>query len=231
MIVQIPRTILLIVSTSLALVALALSALAMEPDTSDLVVEESNLGTPPAILSRPALMLPGIADIAHVEGKVRIRVLVGKDGKPIKTHIVHRVPEFAFIFDDEARLFAMNIQFSPALDSGGNAVNAWVTIPLDFQLDDFEPPVTLETGVSEYPERAKALGIEGWVGVAVVVDDMGFVSKDVNPVIIAREFPEETIFDHAAIDAARKSRFTPGRSKLGNEKSWAFVKITFTIPE
>ena len=225
--------------TRLAVVAILCTALsfsrtalgATADSTQVVLAETSTLAKAPVILTRPMLMLPGIAGVAHVEGKVQIRVLVGRNGKPIKTQITKREPEFAFIFDEEARTFAMNIEFSPALDSSGNAVNAWVSIPLHIQLDDIEPAVELEVGEPQYPEEALALGIEGCVGLALVVDEMGFVAKDIKPVIIAREFPEETVFDNAAIDAACRSRFTPGKGKLGNQRSWAFVKIVFHIAE
>lgn len=193
--------------------------------------EAQTLKRDPVITSKPALLMPGAAQIAGVEGKVTVRAFVNTDGRVVKTEIVERDPEFAYVFDEEARAYAMNCLFTPATDSAGNARSAWVLIPLNFVLEEFDPPVLLEVGMPEYPEEAKRLGIEGWVGLAVVVDEMGFVPRSVPPVILARQHPNVTLFDRAAIDAARRSRFTPGKGKSGPQRGWAFVKITFTIPE
>lgn len=199
--------------------------------TADSVSGQQGLAQNPVMTSNLTLQMPGVAQIAGVEGKVTIRALVGTEGKVLKTEIISREPEFAYVFDDEARSYAMNSTFTPATDSAGNPRRAWVVMPLQFLLEDFEPPVLVELGTPEYPDEAKRLGIEGWVGLAVVVDEMGFVPRSVAPVILARQHPNVTVFDRAAIDAARRSRFTPGQGKSGAQRGWAFVKISFTIPE
>lgn len=57
----------------------------------------------------------------------------------------------------------------------------------------------------EYPEMARAAGIEGKVVVSVVVDTLGNVSR-------AEVYATSgnTLLDHAAIEAASKCGFTPG---------------------
>jgi hypothetical protein len=39
------------------------------------------------------------------------------------------------------------------------------------------------------------------------------------------------LFDKSAIDAARRSRFSPAQGKDGKQKAWAYVKIEFRIPD
>ncbi len=199
--------------------------------TADSIEGQQRLTKDPVMTSNLSLQMPGAAQVAGVEGKVTVRALVSTEGKVLKTEIVSRDPEFAYVFDEEARSYAMNSTFTPATDSAGNPKSAWVVMPLNFMLDDFDPPVLKELGNPDYPEEAKRLGIEGWVGLAVVVDEMGFVPRNVPPVILARQHPNVTVFDQAAIDAARRSRFTPGKGKSGPQRGWAFVKISFTIPE
>lgn len=184
----------------------------------------------PAIISRPILTYPGEARTAGIEGTIYVRGLVGTDGKVIKTEIAKREPELAFVFDEEARRYVMHVTFSPAQDSSSQPVEAWVVLPVQFSIPDFEPAALLEVAKPEYPAKAIELGMESWIGLAVQLDEMGFVIGDVKPVILARGHPEVTIFDRQAIDAARRSRFAPARGKDGPQRAWAFVKIDFHLP-
>lgn len=185
----------------------------------------------PSILTKPILNYPGDARVAGIEGTTTVRALVGADGIVIKTEIVQREPELAYAFDEEARRYAMRLTFAPATDSMGTPISAWVSVPVTFSIPDFEPAALVEAATPEYPDDARELGIEGWVGLAVQVDDMGFVIRDAKPIVIAREHPELTLFDKKAIDAARRSRFSPAHGKDGRQRSWAYVKIEFRIPD
>jgi TonB family protein len=183
----------------------------------------------PTILTKPMLHYPGEAQVAGIEGTITLRALVGSNGIVVKTEILERDPELAYVFDEEARRYVMGLTFSPATDSSGKPIKRWVSIPVHFSIPEFEPAVLIESPTPEYPAHAKELGMEGWVGVAVQVDEMGYVVHDPKPIIIAREHENMTLFDNSAIDAARSSRFTPAHGKDGKQKSWAYVKIEFRI--
>ncbi|MBI5324255.1 MAG: energy transducer TonB [Ignavibacteriae bacterium] len=67
---------------------------------------------------------------AGVEGKVIVRVLVGKDGKPVKSIIEFSDNE---LLNESAAKAVMNSIFNPARQNG-NPVALWVSIPINFRL-------------------------------------------------------------------------------------------------
>jgi TonB family protein len=193
--------------------------------------QEPQANNRPSILTKPILNYPSEARVAGIEGTINVRARVGADGIVVKTEIAQRDPELAFVFDEEARRYVMRLTFTPASDSNGAPTSAWVSLPVHFSIPDFEPAALVEAATPELPDDAKELGIEGWVGLAVQVDDMGFVIRDPKPIIIAREHSNLTLFDKSAIDAARRSKFSPAHGKDGKQRAWAYVKIEFRIPD
>ena len=73
---------------------------------------------------------PEIAKRAGIEGKVVVRVLVGKDGKPVKTRIESSDSEY---LEKAAVKAIMSSIFTPAIQ-GNKAIAEWISIPVNFKL-------------------------------------------------------------------------------------------------
>ncbi|MEW5980260.1 MAG: energy transducer TonB [Acidobacteriota bacterium] len=184
----------------------------------------------PTMTFKPDLAFPKEAEEASLTAKLWVKVLIGRDGVPGKTEILKRDPEMAFMFDDAARRWAMQCRYSPAKDSVGNPVEVWVSIPINFKMQDFQPPKLIQLAAPEYPEEARSLGMEGWVGIAVFVDEMGN-ALNAKSVIVAREPPYYKLFDDAAKAAAKKSEYSAAIYKNKPTNGWCFVKVVFAFPE
>lgn len=102
-----------------------------EPDPDEFVaVEKEPVVDLKDIQSRA--VYPEIAKRAGVEGKVTLRVLVGKDGKPKKAEVLQSDNEW---FNESAVKAVMHPKtiFTPAIQNG-QALAVWVTIPVAFKL-------------------------------------------------------------------------------------------------
>lgn len=107
-------------------------------------VEQANRGTassqgavmPPewraAYLDNPTPEYPARARRLGHEGEVRLQVLVGADGHPGEIRLAR--PSGSELLDRAALAAVRGWRFRPALSSG-EAVTAWVEIPLHFRLD------------------------------------------------------------------------------------------------
>jgi len=84
----------------------------------------------PKVIKSAKLSYPEIARKAGLEGKVWVKIWVGKDGKPKKAVIQKSASE---IFDQAAVEAAMQMVFTPAMMQNG-PVDVWVSIPFDFKL-------------------------------------------------------------------------------------------------
>lgn len=84
----------------------------------------------PKVIKQAKLAYPEIARKAGLEGKVWVKIWVGKDGKPKKAVIQKSASE---IFDEAAKEAAMQMVFTPAMMQNG-PVDVWVSIPFDFKL-------------------------------------------------------------------------------------------------
>ncbi|MCS7152636.1 MAG: TonB family protein [Bacteroidia bacterium] len=73
---------------------------------------------------------PPLAKEAGIQGKVIVRVLVGKTGKYEK-HVVLKSPHKLLTEAVEKEL--PNLEFTPGIQAG-RPIKVWVTIPFDFQL-------------------------------------------------------------------------------------------------
>jgi TonB family protein len=100
-----------------------------EPDAYEFIAVEKEPYIDLAELQKK-IEYPEMAKRANVEGKVTIRVLVGKDGKPIKTLIEQSDNE---LLNDAARKAVLKSIFTPAIQNG-HAITCWVSIPISFRL-------------------------------------------------------------------------------------------------
>ncbi len=73
---------------------------------------------------------PPLAKEAGIQGKVIVRVLVGKDGKYVK-HVVLKSPHK--ILTEAVEKEIPSLEFTPGIQAG-KPIKVWVTIPFDFRL-------------------------------------------------------------------------------------------------
>ncbi len=85
---------------------------------------------PPQIIKRVLPVYPEMALRAGLEGKVWVKVLVDKEGKPRKAIVIKSTTE---IFNDVAVDAAMQFLFTPAVMNGG-PVKVWLSIPFKFTI-------------------------------------------------------------------------------------------------
>jgi TonB family protein len=196
-------------------------------DSTKVSDNDTVIVTPPKPTFRPLAVFPEMAREASLEATIYIKIALGKDGKPYKTVISKREPEFVFLFDDEVRRAAMKWEFSPALTNKGDSIGVWVSIPFKFKLNDFEPPTILKQPPPEYPSDALEMGLEGWVGLAVLVDKHG--RREGKVIIVSREPASTKVFDDAAIEVAENTEFSPGRIKGLETNGWIFMKVEFKL--
>ena len=77
-----------------------------------------------------SISYPEIARQANIQGRVVVKVLVGKDGSVIR---IGRItgPD---VFHDEVASKVRNLEFTPGLQNG-KAVDVWVSVPFNFRLN------------------------------------------------------------------------------------------------
>lgn len=99
-----------------------------EPDINTFVPYEKA----PEIIVASKPIYPEIARRAGITGKVYVKILVDKDGKPKKAVIIKSDSE---MFNQPAIDAAMKSVFSPALQNN-RPIMVWVVIPFKFQLNE-----------------------------------------------------------------------------------------------
>ena len=112
--------------------------------TGDIVIDGDDPGMdefipvekPPQIVRRAMPEYPEMAVRAGLEGVVWVKILVDKEGKPLKAVVIKSSAE---IFNDQAVAAAMKFLFTPAVMNQG-PVKVWVSIPFRFQLKDAKVP-------------------------------------------------------------------------------------------
>ena len=102
-----------------------------EPSPDDFIAVEKEPEPNYALLKKNT-QYPEMARRAQIEGKVIVRVLVGKDGrpKPGKIKIEDTSNE---MFNQAAIDAVMKTPFTPAIQNG-QPIEVWVTVPMNFQL-------------------------------------------------------------------------------------------------
>jgi protein TonB len=94
--------------------------------------EAAEVDTKPKIVRQAKITYPSMAKRNSIEGRVVVRVLIGKKGKAEKMEVVESTPEG--MFDDAALKSLKYWQFRPGI-LGGELVPTWVKVPLTFKLD------------------------------------------------------------------------------------------------
>ncbi len=99
-----------------------------EPGMNEFVPVEK----PPQIVQKGIPVYPDMAIRAGIEGTVWVKILVGKDGRPIKAVVIKSTTE---MFNDPSIEAAMKFIFTPAYMNQG-PVKVWVSFPFRFTLKD-----------------------------------------------------------------------------------------------
>jgi TonB family protein len=84
----------------------------------------------PKIISRIKFQYPTIAQKSGIEGRVLLKVLVGKTGSVKEVEVINGIPEL----DDAAVKAVKNVKFKPGKYKG-KPVDVWVRIPIDFRIN------------------------------------------------------------------------------------------------
>lgn len=101
-----------------------------DPDPNAFVMVEKEPGPVNMDNLKKLIGYPPPAKEAEIEGKVILRILVGKTGK-YERHIVVKNPHAILTKAVEAQI--KNLQFTPGIQAG-QPIKVWVTIPFDFKL-------------------------------------------------------------------------------------------------
>ena len=205
----------------LIIIILSISTLYSQSDTNSTYARVE-----PELISKPELKFPEMAVKAGLQVSISLRIFIGTDGKPFKTEIVNREPEFVYLFDNDVRKWGMKFVFSPTIING-EAKIVTIDVPVKFKLDDFQPPEIREQAEPVYPSEALEMGLEGWIALAVLVDPHGNPEGTVN--IISREPFYTNVFDNSAIDVAKGTKFRPAFTKGLSSYGWKFMKVVFKI--
>ncbi len=108
--------------------------------TQDIAIEEEDPGMDvfipveknPMIIKQEVPDYPELALRAGLEGKVWVKILVDKEGKPLKAIVIRSTSD---VFDSSAVRAAMRFLFTPAVNNRG-PVKVWVSIPFKFTLSN-----------------------------------------------------------------------------------------------
>lgn len=87
-----------------------------------------------------------------------------------------------------------------------------------------ERPSIARRAAPEYPKRAKRMSIQGRVGVQVVVDTSG---KPKNCTVVFAE--PQGYFEEAALKAAQRMRFIPGKVKGKAVNTLVLIPFQFKL--
>jgi len=183
----------------------------------------------PYIVTRSEPEYPPLAKLANISVVVDVNIYLGADGVPVKTEILRRHPPMAYLFDDAVRRCVMGWRFSPAIGRGGTPFALWIAIPISLKIPDFTAPSCDSLASAAYPTDAAEMGLEGWVGLMVLVDELGHPSPD-HIYVVDRPPHQSEVFDASARAAVLRSRFTPARLGTAAVNGWCFATVEFKIP-
>ena len=181
--------------------------------------------SPPVVQSTPAPPYPAEAVAAKQGGRVTLKLLVAVDGR-VKDAVVEASTP-AGVFDAAALAAARNWTIQPRIE-GGQPVEGWVRVPIDFDPDG-EPEPAREgvdhTPPPPYPSAAAAAHQSGRVVLKLLVAADGSV-KDV----VVEESEPAGVFDAATIEAARAWKLTPRTEDGEAVEGWVRVPVDFEAP-
>lgn len=101
-------------------------------DTSNVIMTEDAVDTPPKATSKPKVTYPAKARAQGITGYVKVNLLIDQSGNVIRSKILESEPEGVF---DQAAMQALNsTRFAPARYKG-QAVKIWAKTTIFFDLE------------------------------------------------------------------------------------------------
>jgi TonB family protein len=97
---------------------------------------------PPEPLTPIQPIYPTKAMLSKLEGRVIVKVLIDKYGKPLKGKVLKNFG--TNVFDKAAIQAVTSVQYKPAMMEG-KPINVWMAIPLSFKLNKMEDEPKKET--------------------------------------------------------------------------------------
>lgn len=85
-------------------------------------------------------------------------------------------------------------------------------------------PKAAQRSAMEYPKKARAAGIEGYVSMNLLISEQGNVEK-----VKVLESQPQGVFDEVAINGVKNWKFQPARYQGNNVKVWAKQKVRFDL--
>ncbi len=97
--------------------------------------------------------------------------------------------------------------------------------PTEQAVREQRPPAPLVRVNPDYPQRALARGIEGWVEVQFTIDETGAVT---DPAVVASS-PQD-VFDKSTINAVSRWRYNPQiEDGVATERAGVRTKVRFML--
>lgn len=182
------------------------------------------------------------------QGKVELKALVAADGSVAKVEVLSSTGEpFTALASDGV----MGFKFSPATKDGA-PVEAWMTIEIGFRIQDKWSTAYQGKGNSKsedgaeswayvadvtppqmnsaefqsnlvYPKEAKENSLQGSVTIKVLVAADGSVIET------QQEGEGHPLLAKAAMDAIRKTSFTPGVEEGEPKQMWTVIPVDFYL--
>jgi TonB family protein len=206
----------------------------------------------PVPVSLPQPVYPDSAIKAGLVGTVRVQVLVDTTGNVADAKINKTSGHECF--DRSALDAAKKSKWLPAMDDG-HKVAVWISYPITFTLTGKNSdtlnttknpaklkseqypspdssvraetmPVAIDLPRAVYPDEATKAGLEGTVGVQVLVDTAGNAADARISKTSGHEF-----LDQSALEAARKSKWIPAMQDGHKVAVWVSYSSSFSIKE
>jgi len=213
-----------------------------------MVPKDATIAPPQMQQSSSSIAYPDSLLQQKREGSVEVDALIGADGKVSKINVVNSTGE---PFTTLALTGVRGFNFKPA-ERDGSPVEAWMTIKVGFKIQDkwataydkrtdskeedkpdkwafvadVAPPKMdskMFNKLLVYPSVARENSVEGTVTIKALVNVNGEVLK------VERQGDGDSLLAEAAMDAIRKTRFTPGMEEGKPKEMWATVPVSFTI--
>jgi len=192
-------------------------------------------------ISLPKPEYPAAARAAHVEGTVRVEIIIDETGnieaaKAVKpegedSELSTEVTDARAALREAAEHAALEARFSPTLLSG-QPVKVSCIIVYNFVASEKEKVIeggiingkAIELPKPPYPAAAKAAKVSGPVSVKVTIDEEGNI-------ISATAVAGHPLLQAAAIEAARSAKFAPTRLQGQPIKVTGVITYNFELPE
>jgi TonB family protein len=195
---------------------------------------ETDYDVKPTIVSRVDPQYPKEALVEGLEGKVRVKVLVGKQGRASRVLIAESSNK---VFNYPAREASKRFVFKPAYKDQ-EPVAVWVSIPFSFTLTGRKQPNPKEepppdsVAVTKMPQITKEVkpiipqaaidaGVNGKVKVKL------WIGRDGKPRKAEVVESVDKSLDQSCVDAAMQFEFTP--AMMGEEAVAVWVTIPFVF--